>query len=77
MTIKAKADWKISLEWLVRATRPDDPVLFNLTLEPTSNKYEDIELKLSELNLNEIYDITSANIMEGVVKTRKISSQLE
>lgn len=60
------------MEWLVRATKPDDPVLFDPILDLTSDRYEDMELKLGELDLDAIYDITSANIVEGVVKTRKV-----
>ncbi|KAJ4180390.1 hypothetical protein NW767_014395 [Fusarium falciforme] len=77
VTVKAKADWRTSLEWLVGATRPDDPVLFDPTLDPTSDRYRDMELKLGELDLDAICDITSANIVEGVVKTRKIGGQVE
>ncbi|KAF4455940.1 hypothetical protein F53441_1807 [Fusarium austroafricanum] len=72
VTLKAKADWKTSLEWLVGATAPDDPVLFDPTMGPTSDRYKDMEEKLGELDLEAICDITSANIVEGVVKTKKI-----
>jgi hypothetical protein len=33
VTLKAKADWRTSLEWLVGATAPDDPVLFDPTMD--------------------------------------------
>ncbi|KAG8677772.1 hypothetical protein FPOAC1_003800 [Fusarium poae] len=72
VTLKAKADWKTSLEWLVGATPPDDPVLFDPTMDPTSNRYQDMEEKLGDLDLDAICDITSENIVEGSVKTTKM-----
>jgi hypothetical protein len=76
VSIKAKADWRTSMEWLVGTTKPDDPVLFDPTLDPTGDKYNDMELKLGELDLESISDITFVNIVEGVVKTRKIGGEL-
>jgi hypothetical protein len=75
VTVNAKADWRTSMEWLVGTTKRDDPVLLDPTLGPTSDRYKDMEMKLGELDLNAICDITSANIIENSVKTRKIGSQ--
>lgn len=60
------------MEWLVGTTKPDDPVLFDPTLDSTSCRYSEMELKLGELELEPISDITVMNLVEGVVKTRKI-----
>ncbi|KAF4337477.1 peptidase [Fusarium beomiforme] len=75
VSIRAKADWRTSLEWLVGTTRRDDPVLLDPTLGPTSDRYEGMEMSLGKLDLNSICDITSANIVENVVKMRKIGDQ--
>jgi hypothetical protein len=72
VALKAKADWRTNMEWLVGTTKPDDPVLIDPTKDPTSQRYREMELKLGELNLEAISDITVMNVMEGVVKTRKI-----
>jgi hypothetical protein len=72
VTLKAKADWRTNMEWLVGTTKPDDPVLIDPTKDPTSNRYSEMELKLGELNLESISDITVMNVVEGVVKTREI-----
>jgi hypothetical protein len=72
VSLKAKADWRTSMEWLVGTTKPDDPVLFDPTLDSTSCRYSEMELKLGELELEPISDITVMNLVEGVVKTRKI-----
>ncbi|GLB06669.1 hypothetical protein AtubIFM57258_001981 [Aspergillus tubingensis] len=57
VSIRAKADWKTQLEWLVGSTRADDPVLFDPTLSPTSDKYDDMELKMGDIDLNGISEI--------------------
>ncbi|KLO80770.1 uncharacterized protein LW93_9015 [Fusarium fujikuroi] len=75
VTVNAKADWRTSMEWLVGTTKRDDPVLLDPTLAPTSDRYRDMEMKLGELDLNAICDITSANVIENSVKTKKIGSQ--
>ncbi|CVK98347.1 uncharacterized protein FMAN_12349 [Fusarium mangiferae] len=75
VTVNAKADWRTSMEWLVGTTKRDDPVLLDPTLAPTSDRYKDMEMKLGELDLNAICDITSANVIENSVKTKKIGSQ--
>ncbi|SCO89314.1 uncharacterized protein FRV6_13442 [Fusarium oxysporum] len=75
VTVNAKADWRTSMEWLVGTTKRDDPVLLNPTLVPTSDRYKDMEMKLGELDLNAICDITSANNIENSVKTSKIGIQ--
>ncbi|CZR48308.1 uncharacterized protein FPRO_12918 [Fusarium proliferatum ET1] len=75
VTVNAKADWRTSMEWLVGTTKRDDPVLLDPTLAPTSDRYKDMEMKLGELDLNAICDITLANVIENSVKTKKIGSQ--
>jgi hypothetical protein len=78
VSLKAKADWRTSMEWLAGTTPADDPVLFDPTLDSTSDKYNEMELKLGELDLEPISDITVMNLVEGVIKTRKIGGgQLE
>ncbi|KAF9768914.1 hypothetical protein IL306_013724 [Fusarium sp. DS 682] len=72
VTVRAKADWKTSLEWLVGTTKRDDPVLLDPTLGPTSDRYKGKEMSLGELDLNSICDITSANVVENVIKIKKI-----
>ncbi|KAI2922637.1 hypothetical protein CBS147320_7322 [Aspergillus niger] len=57
VSIRAKADWKTQLEWLVGSTRADDPVLFDPTLSPTSDKYEDMELKMGDIDLKGISEV--------------------
>ncbi|PWY84669.1 hypothetical protein BO94DRAFT_536262 [Aspergillus sclerotioniger CBS 115572] len=57
VSIRAKADWKTQLEWLVGSTRADDPVLFDPMMEPTSTKYDDMELKMGDINLEAISEI--------------------
>ena len=52
VSLKAKADWRTSMEWLVGTKKPDDPVLFDPTLDPTSDRYSNMELKLGELICN-------------------------
>jgi hypothetical protein len=71
VSIKAKADWRTSVEWLVGSTPRDDPVLFDPTLDPTTSTYEGVQLKLGELDLNSISDITFSNVVDGAVKTVK------
>ncbi|KAH8820738.1 hypothetical protein F5884DRAFT_658244 [Xylogone sp. PMI_703] len=71
VSVKARADWRTALEWLVGSTKPDDPVLFNPLLEPTSDRYKEHELDLGKLDLEEISDITFATILDGVIKTKK------
>ncbi|RAK99154.1 uncharacterized protein BO80DRAFT_466345 [Aspergillus ibericus CBS 121593] len=57
VSIRAKADWKTQLEWLVGSTRADDPVLFDPTMEPTSARYDDMELKMGDIDLQAISKI--------------------
>jgi hypothetical protein len=71
VSVKAKADWRTSIEWLVGSNPPDDPVLFDPTLEPTTSKYSDMELELGELDLSSIADVTCLNVVDGAVKTVK------
>jgi len=75
VSLKAKADWRTKMEWLVGTTKPDDPVLFDPTLPSTSDKYSEMELKLGELDLEPISDIIMMNLVEGVFKTRKIGGE--
>ncbi|KAL8349786.1 hypothetical protein RB598_005241 [Gaeumannomyces tritici] len=67
--IKARADWRSSVELLFGSTPPDDPVLFDPTLESTSTKYD--ELSLGGVNLESISDAAFMNVKEGVVKTTR------
>ncbi|KAL3424924.1 hypothetical protein PVAG01_04205 [Phlyctema vagabunda] len=75
ISVKAKADWRTSLEWVAGSTKPDDPVLFDPTLDPTSDKYSEMELKLGELDLDAISAITMTNIADGVVNTKKFGEK--
>ncbi|KAE9373111.1 hypothetical protein N431DRAFT_438479 [Stipitochalara longipes BDJ] len=75
VSLKAKADWRTKMEWLVGTTKPDDPVLFDPTLPSTSDKYSEKELNLGELDLEPISDIIMMNLVGGVFKTRKIGGE--
>jgi hypothetical protein len=76
VSVKAKADWRTSIESLVGSTAPDDPVLFDPTLDPTTSTYNSVQLKLGELDLNSISDVTFSNVVDGAVKTMKFGSGL-
>ena len=39
------------------STRADDPVLFDPTLSPTSDKYDDMELKMADIDIKGISEI--------------------
>ena len=71
VSVKAQADWRTSIEWLVGSTPPDDPVLFDPTLDPTTSRYSAVQLTLGDLDLNSISDITFSNVVDGAVKTVK------
>lgn len=74
VSLKAKADWRTSLteplESLFGATT--QPWLIDPTQDSTSEKYKEKESKLEEVDLEAVSDITMMNVVEGVVKSRKI-----
>lgn len=58
-TIKAKADWRSSMESMFGSTPADDPVLFDPTLDPTTAIYD-------EMNLGAV-DIKSISYIQDVI----------
>ncbi|KAK0610001.1 hypothetical protein B0T17DRAFT_512309 [Bombardia bombarda] len=65
-TMKVKADWRSNLETLFGSTPLDDPILFDPTLDPTNDKYD--ELNLGSVDMESIADITMAKLWEGALR---------
>lgn len=77
VSLKAKADWRTSMEWLAGTTKSGSPWRIDPTRNPTSDKYTEMELKLGELDLEAISDVTVMNIVDGVVKTKNMGNAEE
>ncbi|KAL2871412.1 uncharacterized protein BJX67DRAFT_342192 [Aspergillus lucknowensis] len=76
VTMRARADWRTQLEWLVGRTPADDPVLFDPTLALTSDRYQEQELNMESIKLEEIYAIRTATMVEGGVQAQKQSASV-
>jgi hypothetical protein len=63
VTVKAHADWRSSLESVLGSTPPDDPVLFDPTIEATNAAYD--EMNLGQVNLEPLSRITFSNVVSG------------
>ncbi|KAI9369934.1 hypothetical protein BJX61DRAFT_545136 [Aspergillus egyptiacus] len=57
MTVKARADWRTELEWLVGRTNRDDPILFDPILEPTSSRHQELETGMADIDLKALVSI--------------------
>ncbi|KAI0099323.1 hypothetical protein GGR51DRAFT_564970 [Nemania sp. FL0031] len=65
--IKARADWRSSLESVFGSTPPDDPVLFDPAMKPTSDTYD--VLNLGRVDLEALSSITFNTLVSGTVET--------
>ena len=63
VTINARADWRSSLESVFGSTPPDDPVLFDPTMDPTTTAYD--EMNLGQVDLDSIASITFSRVVTG------------
>ncbi|KAI1124133.1 hypothetical protein F5Y10DRAFT_280401 [Nemania abortiva] len=61
--IKAHADWRSSLESVFGSTPPDDPVLFDPAMKPTSEAYD--LLNLGRVDLGALSSITLNSVVPG------------
>ncbi|KAJ8123022.1 hypothetical protein O1611_g9694 [Lasiodiplodia mahajangana] len=65
-TVKARADWRSSLESVFGSTPPDDPVLFDPAMKPTSDAYD--VLNLGRVDVEALSSITFNTLVSGTVE---------
>ncbi|KAI0549770.1 hypothetical protein F4679DRAFT_250924 [Xylaria curta] len=68
IAIKARADWRSSLESVFGSTPPDDPVLFDPAMQPTNAAYDTNNLGC--VDLEALSSIISSNVMSATVETK-------
>ncbi|KAI1747318.1 hypothetical protein F4782DRAFT_543611 [Xylaria castorea] len=66
IAIKARADWRSSLESVFGSTPLDDPVLFDPTMQPTNAAYDVVNLGC--VDLGSLSSIISSNVIPGTVE---------
>ncbi|KAK4205445.1 hypothetical protein QBC40DRAFT_189771 [Triangularia verruculosa] len=67
ITIKARADWRTSLESVFGSTPPDDPVLFDPSIESKNPAYDEMNLAQAFDDLSSLPNITFRNILSEKV----------
>ncbi|VBB79466.1 Putative protein of unknown function [Podospora comata] len=58
VTIKARADWRTTLESVFGSTPPDDPVLFDPTIESKRTHYDEMNLAEAFKQLSTVPNVT-------------------
>jgi len=66
VTVKARADWRSSLESIFGSTPPDDPVLFDPAMQPTNAAFD--VMNLGCVDLEALSGIVSNNVISGKVE---------
>jgi len=69
-SITAKADWKTDLQSLFGKTPPDDPVIFDPSLEPIGSLRLYDQAAIGAIDLDSLSDITQSTEFGGVTKIK-------